>query len=388
MARLHSLFTAPSDWHPAGVELRPPSYRLRETKRTGALATTLMVNTETIPIELSDVSQGQSDAVAVARQDTRTTSNSSFRVLWNLTAQTYSKAAWCALRLRSTWLWIQSNRGAILLAGGTFVGAMVATIALKPAFEGQNDSERALALAEWTALKDFLSYCWDAQDSQELSDDCKSIIDEPLPPPPHFDKYRHKDRLVKRLPRSVAKQLGLRTRQLKYMVDLETVGLLTAAYLSVLCIWILVNERSRRQSRGLQLFHSQEASTWCQMPPWISASVPPKHHEPPPRMPLDPVSHTHNNNHIVFPHQDVMHDVQGSRLPSAELDVTEIRELDQGAKSPMPLRRRLGRSVGTERVYSPHGWTSSMRRSSDPDPPAIFVFESYDSQLEDPCRMF
>lgn len=119
---------------------------------------------ETSTVQLSDRSQPQSlsaNATTSTQHKARTTSLRNSINSWILTAHFESHIASFACRISQGWAWVQSRRAAILLAVGTFVGVLVAIIALKPTFEGHDASERALALAEWTALKDFLSYCWD-----------------------------------------------------------------------------------------------------------------------------------------------------------------------------------------------------------------------------------
>lgn len=69
----------------------------------------------------------------------------------------------------------------------TLISMIVAIIALLPGFSSQVLSKKALELAEWTALKDYLEQCKADLKAGSATLKCKDAIRISLPPPPHID---------------------------------------------------------------------------------------------------------------------------------------------------------------------------------------------------------
>lgn len=69
----------------------------------------------------------------------------------------------------------------------SFSGVLLTIITLSPVFKSQTLTERALELAEWTALKDFIEECREELASGINSQACLRVISAKIPPPPHLD---------------------------------------------------------------------------------------------------------------------------------------------------------------------------------------------------------
>ncbi|KAH6869630.1 hypothetical protein B0T10DRAFT_593414 [Thelonectria olida] len=69
----------------------------------------------------------------------------------------------------------------------TVVSMIVAIIALLPGFNSQGLSQKALDLARWTALKDYLNQCKADLAAGSATPKCKDVVRASLPPPPHID---------------------------------------------------------------------------------------------------------------------------------------------------------------------------------------------------------
>ncbi|KAF1830223.1 hypothetical protein BDW02DRAFT_573274 [Decorospora gaudefroyi] len=65
------------------------------------------------------------------------------------------------------------------------VGALFTVVALSPAFKSQGMSQRALELAEWTALKDFIEECREEVAAGVESQACLKAMKAQIPPPPY-----------------------------------------------------------------------------------------------------------------------------------------------------------------------------------------------------------
>ncbi|KAL6711916.1 hypothetical protein ACN47E_002959 [Coniothyrium glycines] len=112
--------------------------------------------------------------------------------------------------LRPSLSW-QSFRSSILLSGKApkhlgwfvaFLGLLFTVVALSPAFRSQNMTERALQLAEWTALKDFIEECREEIAAGLDSQACLRAMKAKIPPPPHV-KTGILDRSHREMPRRV-----------------------------------------------------------------------------------------------------------------------------------------------------------------------------------------
>ncbi|KAH7124015.1 ankyrin repeat-containing domain protein [Dendryphion nanum] len=66
-----------------------------------------------------------------------------------------------------------------------FMSVLFTIVTLSPAFRSQASSERALKLAEWTALKDYIEECREELDAGIESQACLRAIGASVPPPPY-----------------------------------------------------------------------------------------------------------------------------------------------------------------------------------------------------------
>ncbi|KAF2270400.1 hypothetical protein CC78DRAFT_132035 [Lojkania enalia] len=76
-----------------------------------------------------------------------------------------------------------------------FLSVLLTIVALSPAFKSQNASEKALRIAEWTALKDFIEECREELAAGIHSQACVRAMNTTLPPPPYatsglFDRIK------------------------------------------------------------------------------------------------------------------------------------------------------------------------------------------------------
>jgi hypothetical protein len=78
------------------------------------------------------------------------------------------------------------------------ISVLLTIVALSPAFRSQDLSERALRLAEWTALKDYIEECREELAAGIESQACRKAIGATLPPPPYV-KSGVLEKLRKRL---------------------------------------------------------------------------------------------------------------------------------------------------------------------------------------------
>ncbi|KAH7000180.1 hypothetical protein EDB80DRAFT_895489 [Ilyonectria destructans] len=83
-----------------------------------------------------------------------------------------------------TWLSSQVGVASFCIA---VVALVVAITCVFPTFMSQHLSEKALDIAEWTALKDFREQCIEYLAAGLPSPNCEEAIDKPLPPPPHVE---------------------------------------------------------------------------------------------------------------------------------------------------------------------------------------------------------
>lgn len=67
------------------------------------------------------------------------------------------------------------------------LGLLLAVVALSPAFKSQVMTERALQLAEWTALKDFIEECREEVAAGLESQACLRALNAKIPPPPYVE---------------------------------------------------------------------------------------------------------------------------------------------------------------------------------------------------------
>jgi hypothetical protein len=66
-----------------------------------------------------------------------------------------------------------------------FLSVLFTVVALSPAFKSHSMTERALVLAEWTALKDFIEECREEIAAGVESQACLKAIMSQIPPPPY-----------------------------------------------------------------------------------------------------------------------------------------------------------------------------------------------------------
>lgn len=66
-----------------------------------------------------------------------------------------------------------------------FLSVLFTIVTLSPTFRSQATSERALKLAEWTALKDFIEECREELEAGVQSQACLRAIGASIPPPPY-----------------------------------------------------------------------------------------------------------------------------------------------------------------------------------------------------------
>lgn len=67
-----------------------------------------------------------------------------------------------------------------------FLSVLFTVVALSPAFRSQTASEKALKLAEWTALKDYIEECREELAAGIQSQACLKAMKAKLPPPPYI----------------------------------------------------------------------------------------------------------------------------------------------------------------------------------------------------------
>lgn len=67
-----------------------------------------------------------------------------------------------------------------------FLSVLFTIVALSPAFKSQSMTERALQLAEWTALKDFFEECREELAAGIKSAACLKVTNAEIPPPPNM----------------------------------------------------------------------------------------------------------------------------------------------------------------------------------------------------------
>jgi ankyrin repeat protein len=100
------------------------------------------------------------------------------------TPSLYSSLTWKTLRSRVS----VSEKTSAQLGWAVAVLSVVITIAtLAPTFRAQASSDKALRLAEWTALKDYIEECREELAAGIQSQACIKAMNAKLPPPPYVD---------------------------------------------------------------------------------------------------------------------------------------------------------------------------------------------------------
>jgi hypothetical protein len=97
--------------------------------------------------------------VAAVTHETEHPVSGNIRNLVDGTVNIPRSLTWLASVLAVSWTWLLQNKLLVFGALCSFSGILVALIALLPAFRGQELSQGAVHLVEWTALKDFWEYC-------------------------------------------------------------------------------------------------------------------------------------------------------------------------------------------------------------------------------------
>lgn len=133
---------------------------------------------------------------------------------------------------------------------------MFTIIALSPAFKSQDMSEKALKLAEWTALKDYIEECREELAAGIQSPACLKAMDATLPPPPYV-----KPGLLDKLKRSLvyieveynATSRGPQIIHREIQVPAVIQGMAFLAVVLTACVFLFLsfeNNRSRIRRRA------------------------------------------------------------------------------------------------------------------------------------------
>lgn len=156
-----------------------------------------------------------------------------------------------------------------------FLSVLFTIVTLSPAFKSQDMSAKALKLAEWTALKDYIEECREELAAGIQSQACLKAMDVKLPPPPYvkpgiLDKIRrslvHVE--VKYSETSRAPQVVHREVHVPGVIQ----GVVGLGVLLTACVFLFLSfevnrSRVRRRAREQQAINNEEEKVAYRIPP-------------------------------------------------------------------------------------------------------------------------
>lgn len=197
-------------------------------------------------------------------------------------------------------------------------------------------------------------------------------------------------RLVKRMDQSAVEKLGLRSRKLTYKTDLETIAILTAAYLSILAIWVLSMERYSRTSRVEDNLRSKEDPAWRQITPWSITAERPEHPGPPPRGGIPSTTHEplRSSMSIDDPmsvrHRNISSDSRAFTPPVFELEDNEVKQGRQPKTQISPSSVFTDLDAGIWQTDLPQGLHRAIKREFAPRTSLSIPVQTYTTQYQGP----
>ncbi|KAF1959132.1 ankyrin [Byssothecium circinans] len=195
-------------------------------------------------------------------------------------------------------------------------------VSLSPAFRSQGMSERALKLAEWTALKDFIEECREELAAGVQSQVCLRAMDAKLPPPPYIQSGIL-DRVRRNLMHVTVEHNGTISIPEVGHRDLGRPGriqdVFAGSVIVIACISIFIAFRTRRVKHRPQILRTESKDEELLSPTPPPTTTPTIRH--PPTHPLNP--NTLRRRRPIRSHPIYTH----SSLESAfhHSDLTEIR---------------------------------------------------------------
>ncbi|KAH6976011.1 hypothetical protein BKA56DRAFT_617956 [Ilyonectria sp. MPI-CAGE-AT-0026] len=138
------------------------------------------------------------------------------------------------------------------------VALVVTFISVFPAFTSQRLSEKALAIAEWTALKDFREQCIEQLANGSPSLDCEAAINKPLPRPPPMEMapLPHTHSIPNKRGFSDA-SVDVATTSIDFFISRVKVALLVLG-LCLMCVAVFVLKSRKKISSPILPSHSKE----------------------------------------------------------------------------------------------------------------------------------
>lgn len=156
-----------------------------------------------------------------------------------------------------------------------FLSVLFTIVALSPAFKSQDTSEKALRLAEWTALKDYIEECREELAAGIQSQACLRAMKAKLPPPPYV-----KPGILDRMRRGLLQvhygqhngtSRGMQVRQEELHIPRVVQGIVLLGILLTACVFFFLSfestrSRIRRQSHPLDAYGQTEEKLVPPMP--------------------------------------------------------------------------------------------------------------------------
>ncbi|KAF2106658.1 hypothetical protein BDV96DRAFT_590659 [Lophiotrema nucula] len=168
-----------------------------------------------------------------------------------------SSVSWKSFRSRVS---VSEKTSAQLGWAVAFLSVLITILTLSPAFQSQEASEKALRLAEWTALKDYIEECREELAAGIQSQACLRAMNAKLPPPPYVKsgvldsmrrgllmKYTHQE--------SNGTSRAIHSEHVNADVVKAIQGLSVLVLLFTICIVIIIRLELLRRRPAFQQFH-------------------------------------------------------------------------------------------------------------------------------------
>ncbi|KAH7317054.1 hypothetical protein B0I35DRAFT_434466 [Stachybotrys elegans] len=134
--------------------------------------------------------------------------------------------------------WFSDHGIAVTGWAVAFVSMTVAIVSLVPGFNGQDLSKKALELAEWTALKDYMEQCKEILEAGVASPDCEDAVAMSLPPPPHVKV--HSPHPFQRLTSRALAKVTLPAAELDFVLSHMMIVIVIVLSLSLILLLVSV----------------------------------------------------------------------------------------------------------------------------------------------------
>ncbi|KAF2707914.1 ankyrin [Pleomassaria siparia CBS 279.74] len=145
-----------------------------------------------------------------------------------------------------------------------FISVLLTIVTLSPAFKSQTLSEKALQLAEWTALKDYIEECREEIAAGIQSQACLRAMNTRLPPPPYvkagaLDKARRRESVGETWVFNAT--AAPRIEELELRLPTAVQGLMFMFVVLTACVFLVVSFESSRSRVFGRVYTQPEKTT-------------------------------------------------------------------------------------------------------------------------------